>query len=160
MKSQEVQFGDWVRVFGQNGNPTEDPHWYNRKVTSDWIVNMEAHEAMLDNLRSYGVTIDGPQIGDTEAILLTEEILIANGFCREEKRPCKKYRLWLGDCYEDGYVLFVFHNFEDGPEISMHVECIPPHNSADIMVTVKHIHEVQHVLRICGLCKIANNFKV
>lgn len=152
IKPQEVQIGDVVSVFGRNGDLSAEPHWYNRKVTSDWIVNMEKHEAMLNNIRSHGVAIDGPQIGDTEPISLTEEILATNGFAKHDVywllkdnsgRNIARIRLEKG--YESIEVAYHFSDFGG--------------NSCEIRRN-NYVHVLQQALRLLGHTEIANNFKI
>lgn len=148
MEAKELMINDLVKV--TKGNLIGRVCDINQSRDFVGYCNIDAEETYLE--ASYMKYI--------EPIPLTEEILKKNGLFLEEDRPCKKYRLWLGDSYEEGFILVVFHNFDNGKEIALHIEAIPPYTLCNLMVVIKYVHELQHALRLCGLTELADNFKV
>lgn len=135
MEAKELMIGDWVRM---------------RRCD---IPNATFYTSKVICLSKNGFL-------EYEAIPLTEDILKENGFPAEEEASCKTYRLWLGDCYEDGFVFVAFHNFNDGQHISLSIQAIPPHKLSTLTIEIKFVHELQHALRLCGLNELADNFKI
>lgn len=126
-------------------------------MIGDWVHDSENERSFHVDKCLFEYCDDWDRI---HPIPLTEEILKANGFVMEEERPCKTYRLWLGDCYEDGFVYIAYHNFDDGQHISLHIEAIPPHVLSTLTIEFTYVHELQHALRLCGLNDLADNFKI
>lgn len=135
MDAKELMIGDCVSVYGQNNDITQKPHWYNRKITADWLVNMEKLDLLNEKLAKRGIFVGHPQIGDVEPIPLTEEILKANGINRELPYPCDHVK--------------ICHNESEWFVTSC--ECYG--------FDIKYLHELQHALRLCGLHELADNFK-
>lgn len=157
MKAEAIQIHDWVKVFGRNGNPSAEPHWYTREVTSDWIVHMERHASMLDKMRAHGLVIDEPQIGDTEPIPLTEETLVENGFEVKEKAIRNAVINKITDnaiitvlLIGNGFVL----------NIETCIEFDGTYATDNVHKCGYYVHELQHALRLCGLHEVANSFHV
>ncbi len=88
--------------------------------------------------------------GQIEPILLTPEILEANGFVsradagyqRREDELANRHLTY----YENSGMLGVGLPFVD--------------RSSDIIHRIKYVHELQQALRLCGLKELADNFKI
>lgn len=152
MKASELQIGDLIYVYGQNGNILAEPHWYVRKVTADWLVDMDKSEAHDKKLKDYGVVLPDEQsfIGDTKPIPITEDMLRENFTLWHQSEYRKEYEYDK----EDGYVNvimrpshFYLHVMVGNDEFNFHMK-------------VSFVHELQHALRLCGLNELADNFKV
>lgn len=157
MEITDLQINDWVydksftpsnfpcRIYSIEGRyPRRDKDFNDKPLIDVWVGDgfLTSH---IENI---------------EPIPLTTEILVKNGFAMEQERPCKIYRLWLGDCYEEGFVCIAYHNFDDGQHISLHIEAIPPHVLSTLTIEFTYVHELQHALRLCGLNELADNFKI
>lgn len=144
MKITELMIGDFVRIRGSI---------YNTKVTE--ILN-------------YGINPDwcGPEVNDViyfedlEPIPLTDEILEKNGFKEPpHQQPTGYYlqKIEKGlECWD-----MVIHLHPD----SLYQVTIE-HSEDDVVggliyaQKIHHVHQLQHVLRICGLSELADNFKL
>jgi len=132
MKANELMIGDWVHFIDLDDCIEKDIQW----TAEDYI---EIDEDFCN------------------PILLTEDILKANGFeydkngCLEKKIPHKEQ---IDDTITVGGSESVWHETLDYYEVQMYVY---PHN---IEVHIAYVHELQHVLHICGLNVLADNFKI
>lgn len=85
-----------------------------------------------------------------EPIPLTAEILEKNGF---ERNECFDY---------NGCIFFSFPNGEFSKRSGFGIEkrddkyYITDH----ALMPMRYVHELQHLLRLCGLNELANNFKI
>ena len=108
----------------------------NELMIGDWVNSyLDGHPIQLDNERFYTI-IKGYNDG-IEPIPLTSEILEKNGGVKDS------------EYYNNGYIvgnsiglLIVEDGFEYG------------------YITIRYVHEFQHLLRLCGLDELADNFKV
>lgn len=75
-------------------------------------------------------------------IPLTEEMLMLNGF---EKYP-----------WDNSAVQFVFLDEEALMHYGDGIFCYKENTN----IKIKYVHELQHLLRLCGLSGLANNFKI
>lgn len=124
MKSEELMIGDWVNT-NQIVNPI-------KKVTASMI----------------NYTDD--EIARFEPIPLTTEILLANGFERNEYFD-------YNSCTFFSFPTGVFTKRSGfGIEKRDDVYYITDH----ALMPIKYVHEFQQALRICKLTDIANNFKI
>lgn len=146
MKANELQIGDLIYVYGQNGNLSTEPDWYARKVTADWLVDMVRGEEEDRRIADNGITIPAGQlfIGDTKPIPITEEILKMNGIPTNGNTHLfdTDINYYLELLWADGELLWT---------INLAEYCIMPFT---------YVHELQHALRLCGLNDLADNFKV
>lgn len=145
MKASEIMINDLIYVYGQNGNIAANPHWYVRKVTADWLVDMVRSEEKDRCIADNGITIPDSQlfIGNTKPIPLTEEILKANGFrFIDEKR--------------------LFFVPDEGGSISYQTvtHFVSVGCDGSVRKNIGFVHEFQHALRLCGLNDLADNFKI
>lgn len=87
---------------------------------------------------------------EIEPIPLTTEFLKKNGFkhyvSEEDSNSFE---------YSEGNLGYCFNRTTNG-----YMSCIDVDNSFTITGLIKYIHELQHILRLCGLDDVANNFKV
>lgn len=145
MKASEIMINDLIYVYGQNGNIAADPHWYVRKVTADWLVDMVRSEEKDRRIAESGITIPDGQlyIGDAKPIPLTPEILKANGWKWRKKGLISSMRLFD----EDGHSIMTL-TYGNIMSIGGHE------------IKVQYVHELQRALRCCGLNDIADNFKI
>lgn len=138
--------GDLIYVYGQNGNLLAKPHWYVRKVTADWLVDMDRSEANDKKLKDYGVVIpeQQPFIGDTKPIPLTEDILKANGIPTNGDTHIfdSDINCYLELKFESGKLWWTINLAEY------------------FIIPFTYVHELQRALRLCGLNELADNFKI
>lgn len=87
-------------------------------------------------------------IREAEPIPLTEEILKANGFVIERSREC----------------YFIYYSKNDEIVVALEYDVEQKdywvHLGGYSNVIFKYVHELQHILRLCGLIGLADNFKV
>lgn len=129
MKANELMLSDWVRVI--NAGPCQ-------------VVQVDQYDIQT----TYGRQRINEQ--RLEAITLTKEILLANGF---KKEP---------DITED-----VFEYVYSGNGKRIYVTVLPWDSFAitasgecRIELSINHVHELQHVLRMMRLNDLADNFKI
>lgn len=151
MKASELQIGDLIYVYGQDGNLSSEPHWYVREVTADWLVDMVRNEEIDRYIAESGITIPAGQlsIGDTKPITLTEEILNANFTLWHETEYRKEYEYNK----EGDYVNVIIRP-------SHYLYVMVGNDQVNLHMDVHSVHELQHALRLCGLNELANNFMV
>lgn len=140
MKSNELMLGDWVdspygniKVECIYNNGYEDVVGEHEEMHLDWDTG-EEEPWMKD------ITIDM-----VEPISLTEEMLLKNGFVFDEFDS--SFSIWNNE----------------GSRIALYKKS----NSNEFWldgyygsITFTYVHEVQHLLRMCGLKEISDNFKV
>lgn len=155
MKANELQIGDLIYVYGQDGDIYAEPHWYVRKVTDDWLVDMVRGEEEDRRIAERGINIKDGQlfIGDTKPIPITEEILKTNGFKEVYKSTFQTIyilQLPMGEdfleyaflaCSDNCFKIFLYSE-ERGKTY------------------INNVHQLQQSLRLCGLNDLADNFKV
>lgn len=128
--STELQIGDWVYIF--------DPDYKEEKEA------YKVSEIREDGIRTYMFS-DTYEEGWFEPIPLTPEILEKNGF---EKVSSVDYKLpYAESLAERGFYL---ENRVSG------LYMITDHQ----LMPIIYVHELQRVLRCCGLWNLANNLKV
>ena len=90
------------------------------------------------------------RIGLLEPIPLTPEILEKIGFkhCVTEED---------GDSFDnrEGDLYYCLNRTADG-----YMSCIDATHSFTISGLIKYVHELQHILRLCGIDKLADNLKM
>lgn len=80
----------------------------------------------------------------TRPIRLTDTILTVNG--------------WKGIVYESGHILYYIESVADS---SLTMEYILEHNCFWFEnIRIEFVHELQHVLRLCGFTDLANEFRI
>ena len=141
MKATELMIGDWVgRVF-------DDKRIDYRQV--DWIRTGEI------GMRYQKVWA----IGCIEPIPLTTEILEKNGFYDRNTQWCYES---LGSyvCF-DIAISLVYKEIEVSKVCGAGTDCEEvEYGSSIVFGNDICVHTLQHVLRLCGLDELADNFKV
>lgn len=91
-----------------------------------------------------------------EGISLTPEILEKNGF------EMFKYDGWVHyyRIFGNSAIPFVLHSMIGGEMLSQEVDIFSTSTDTNCGIEVNYVHELQHALRLCGLNKLAENFKV
>ena len=139
MKANELMIGDWV-IFGDE--PLKVQHLYNNGY--DDVVA----EIVEEGTNEYGVyeEIKDVPVVYCSPIPLTPEILEKNGFIKVNSQR-----------YDYGY-----------PDTDCYVKVNPKKNMIHVngrnansnLYSHSFVHQIQQALRLCGLNKIADNFKL
>lgn len=89
-------------------------------------------------------------------ISLTPEILEKNGF------EMFKYDGWVHyyRIFGNSAIPFVLHSMIGGEMLSQEVDIFSTSTDTNCGIEINYVHELQHALRLCGLNKLAENFKV
>lgn len=131
MEVKEIQIGDWIkRVAYLNGR--DNPPY----ITNIQIKNIYGNEINCKT-RDYTI-LSGTRLLECEPIPLTEEILINNGF-----EDLGKYFRLQDD------ILMIHRNCGKLWVII-----------GTWAIDIQYIHQLQHLLRLCGLNDLADNFKI
>ena len=141
MKATELMIGDWVgRVF-------DDKRIDYRQV--DWIRTGEI------GMRYQKVWA----IGCIEPIPLTTEILEKNGFYdRNTQWYYKRFGSYV--CF-DIAISLVYKDIEVSKVCGAGTDCEEvEYGSSIVFGNDICVHNLQHVLRLCGLDELADNFKI
>ena len=123
MKVTDLMVGDWVNYKSPSSG----------KLRPIKIQNIYGCEFNCE-VENWNI-ISGKSISDTEPIKLTEEILVKNGFKKENQTIDGDYCKYtlpmfvLNWCDTDGFW------YQNGD------------------ITPNHVHELQHLLRLCGIEK-------
>lgn len=128
MKANELQIGDWV--------------------------SYKNHVGLVSSLTTNGVCVDfnnsfvGADDSEITPILLTEEILEANGFYKGS---------YVGGYLHRDFVFRVYPVNSDFSATSFVQEDSPIYETVFYCC---YVHELQHALRLCSLNDLADSFKV
>lgn len=138
MKTTELMVGDWVMgSLGDRG----------RVVAIDDEDNYKTHHGSVRIEYSEDFAANGEWVDKISHIPLTAEILEKNGFERQfEARyshPSSICSINI-DCEVTCFFLEIL-----GKDIT-----------CDVRMGLQYVHELQHALRLCGLHKLADNFKI
>ena len=150
MKCREFQFGDWCR--NEYGLPMQMVD-----LGEDYAY------ATYEGDEGYPWLFSDNKDDQPHPIEITRELLEANGWRAESFTTSP----WDGSVQTYYFVkdesdihlefacdtLTICFNYENGIDAVSGV-------SADIMIPVQYVHQIQHVLRLAGLTDMANNFKV
>ena len=90
------------------------------------------------------------RIGLLEPIPLTSEILEKNGFKHSATEEDSDYF-----DNREGDLYYCLNRTADG-----YMSCIDVAHSFTISGLIKYVHELQHILRLCNLDKLADNLKM
>lgn len=131
VKATELMLGDWVSALGKNCCITSIDK-YDAKVGTD----PEDELFFLD---------------DIYPIPLTPEILEKNGFCFV--KSSRRHSVW------NGYWLY--------KDLELGTCCLDRENNwpcffntDDMNIECEYVHQLQHILRLCKLGDLADNFKI
>lgn len=147
MKPTEYMIGDWVK----HTNPKTNESYYAKVsgicpvIGSDhkqtgWVVRFHKDDEPLDN----------PCPVSCDPIPVTQEILKANGF--EQK-------------YDDSDLDFYWEEGKQHIEIwkrcnLWYIQTWINHDTSDLFLSIKYVHELQHAMRLMEVHDMANNFKI
>ena len=133
MKPTDLMIGDWVMVKVLSQIP-------NTYVLHAWTANDYSRDLQV------------------KPIEITYDLLKANGW----KGLIDKYAVTceLGCFYESNSVLLEWD--KSRKILTIWCDWINGNGrkSADIIIPVKYIHQIQQVLRLAGMTELANNFKI
>lgn len=133
MKATELMIGDWVEV----------------------ILNSEKHFAQVQMIDGYGDNATSNEcvcdaiyysIDELKPIQLTAEILEKNGF-NQVINTCK-----IKTYHRKPINVIMFST----PEITI----LPEESFIIKNLKIQYVHEFQHILRLCGMNELADNFKI
>ena len=131
MNAKELMIGDWVRM--------KVSHY------TKWYVN-RVSDVTLGSITKY------------EPIPLTEDILKANGWWSDPEIDDENEKTMFF-IYRD--YAFAYASYGGLSELTIEQDNIMEHLTCVVLVDeVYNVHELQHALRLCGLNKLADNFKV
>ena len=138
---QDLMVADWVRI-------TIEGHRYPAVVHT---IKLNTEEIEVAYLAAPGDWEDGYGYDDFEPIPLTPEILELNGFKSTAGRTVWEMEI------EKKYI-----NIWGTHALSFSLNIPYLHGYKWIMqdVPINYVHELQHLLRLCGLTELANDFKV
>ena len=143
MKATELMIGDYVKYQG---------HIYIIEEISakGWIHLAHPKAKIRINMTSDYI------IDLLEPIPLTKEILEKNGFTQCVTAPCGYYNAPVYDMFG-----ILFHISEDTYEDTWHIGVFTDHNDNNfVLYNLCYVHELQHVLKLCGFNELADTFKV
>ena len=149
MLCKELQFGDW----SCNG------HGFPMQITN---VGEDYAYATFEGNEGDPWEFDDKDV-QPQPIEITRELLEANGWRTESFTTSP----WDGSVQTYYFIkdesdihlefacdtLTICFNYENGIDAVSGV-------SADIMIPVQYVHQLQHVLRLAGMTELANNFKI
>ena len=138
MKKTKLQIGDYVFIKSLSGG-------YNTTL----IKIAAIHQGKI-GYHKVPNKLNWVRIGLLEPIPLTPEILEKIGFkhCVTEED---------GDSFDnrEGDLYYCLNRTADG-----YMSCIDVTHSFTISGLIKYVHELQHILRLCGIYKLADNLKL
>lgn len=122
----------------------------NELMIGDWVIKDYSDIGKVkEKVEVYDLP---PNIHDDfmQPILLTEEILKANGLIKD-----KEYG-YFGEVYG------VFHKYYGQQGFQIISGVISPNKEFELKLPepIHYVHELQHALRLCGLNDLADNFKL
>lgn len=142
MKANELMIGDWVEI--------QDTPKYYKVFGIDILAKGDACRLTFED---YVVDAWCDKISP---IPLTEKILKANGFEFEIISTIATSSTTLIDNYTSIHFQFITNN--NGGCFLRIEHCGA--GSYNIEMMVKYVHELQRILRCCGLWELANNLKI
>ena len=131
MKATDLMIGDKVMVKVLSQIP-------NTYVLHTWTANDYSRDIQV------------------KPIPLTPEILEKNGF------EMFKYDGWVHyyRIFGNSAIPFILHSMIGGEMLSQEVDIFSTSTDTNCGIEINYVHELQHALRLCGLNKLAENFKV
>lgn len=148
METRELMIGDWV---------SHDGVYVKIECV---ITNSSRYKYPLGVVYSDGREIAHIAVLNVDYIPLTFDILKANGF---EYFDSGKGDDWKGyvECSDKGgfYSVRVLENTNEGFKCMILVEGKTGVRN-EIYVTVYYVHQLQHLLRVCGLSDMADKLKI
>ena len=131
MKATDLMIGDKVMVKVLSQIP-------NTYVLHTWTANDYSRDIQV------------------KPIPLTPEILEKNGF------EMFKYDGWVHyyRIFGNSAIPFILHSMIGGEMLSQEVDIFSTSTDTNCGIEINYVHKLQHALRLCGLNKLAENFKV
>lgn len=131
MEAKELMIGDWVLL----------RHTHTKEKTAEYVYGI-GRDVILYRNEAGVQCVDMNLI---EPMPLTEEILLKNGFTLDEeweeyRAPNKTYFGLEYTVRKESYYITIASYFDP--------------------IFIKYVHELQHLLRLCGLNDLADNFKI
>ena len=122
-------------------------------IIGDWVYGLSNSPRKVQGLRDYNeenvvVADHWVNCKQLTPILLTEAILTKNGFAKRIDDMGDKYC----EIKDYGYTIYYFFDYN--------VINITIGRNHIFVEDKKFVHELQHVLRLCGLTDLADNFEV
>lgn len=141
MKATELMIGDWIKIKGHLDY--DKVQEIARDENMQWYISFACSATLF---RAY----------EFEPISLTPEILEKNGF------EMFKYDGWVHyyRIFGNSAIPFVLHSMIGGEMLSQEVDIFSTSTDTNCGIEINYVHELQHALRLCGLNKLAENFKV
>ena len=132
MKANELMIGDWVAT--KKGDGQVDTIQDNDVIFTSAIQGIEG----------------AAYLQETDPINITEGFLLRNGFTEQPDVPedCVNYIY-----NNDGKIVYIFRQPWDNFSIDANFQ-------GRLSMTIKYVHELQHILRLIGLNDLADNFKI
>lgn len=127
-------------------------------MIGDWYMNSAKEPCKV--VKNFGDTVwgEGNDVADSTdnplPILLTEEILKANGFVA----TCGDFIVYRKNDFEKVVLRFCSEDEDDMSEKAYNYYV--NHWVVDENYRMDYVHQLQHFLRLCGLNELADNFKV
>ena len=143
MKANELMIGDWVHSKMHDVDTTitdtEGPCRGGDDYRAYWLAHQSCFERHFED--------------EIEPIPLTEKILKDSGFVPQTVGPYTKNYMLITNDYEDGFILTV-NGVMEKPD-SFRMLYIPTCNQTylDLILGSCYVHELQHILRLCGIDK-------
>lgn len=115
-------------------------------MIGDWVTNNPLDEESFNTQWERTDFAQGDYEGQFTSIQLTEEMLLKNGFiyCGIDHVYFEKNNVMI---FCGTHILFSFYDDKTEEFIIHHFP-------------IRYVHELQHLLRMCGLNDIADNFKI
>ena len=141
MKATDLMIGDWVKIKGHLDY--DKVQEIAKDENMQWYISFACSATLF---RAY----------EFEPIPLAPEILEKNGF------EMFKYDGWVHyyRIFGNSAIPFVLHSMIGGEMLSQEVDIFSTSTDTNCGIEINYVHELQHALRLCGLNKLAENFKV
>lgn len=151
MKCKELQVGDKVALI-------------NGIIATTIEVGEDYAYAVLNGYETMDPWEFNDQDNHPEGILLTKEILEANGFIYKNEYENIFRSIYGNNCSTSPYLITIRWKEEHGTLNIIYIECISRNygrnNNHIILWDNFFVHTLQHALRLVELSEIADNFKV
>lgn len=164
MKSVDFMIGDIVMAHYDDG---ETQCCFPAIVIATFVDRLLCDDGVqIKSISSEYSGLCDEECVNIEPIPLTEEIFENNGF--EVTKESKMLGLTIAACYElnneaeypNKYWISI-DNFSDDEKIRMSFDIQYPKKIHQLSgLDIAYVHELQHALRVCGLCELADNFKI
>ena len=156
MKAEDLMIGDWVHLintthnvsFQENGVIQDEGYTTIRTPIKMTTVSENCVSYYSNKLEIY-ITVSSEEI---EPILLTPEILEKNGFNDTSFEANKKHKYII---HTDEYQLGYYPNTNSFNVYKKGIDPFYDKNKfcCGFQNIVKYVHELQHVLKLCGIDK-------